>query len=83
MMNQMLPQHYSSCRIYGIVLFSTYAHFAALKGHSSCLVSDKRLNPTKMIIVPHTLTSRVVWLFSEKGWSSDFPPLPSAFSSNN
>ena len=26
------------------------------------------------------LTSRVVWHYTDEGWSSDFPPLPSAFS---
>ena len=34
----------------------------------------------KIMLAPHVLTSRVVWYFTEKGWSSDFPPLPSAFS---
>ena len=33
-----------------------------------------------MFVSPHALTSRVVWHVTEKGWSSDFPPLPSAFS---
>jgi len=33
-----------------------------------------------MLVSPHALTSRVVWHVTEKGWSSDFPPLPSAFS---
>ena len=37
-------------------------------------------NPTKIIVSLHALTSRVVWHVTEKGWSSDFPPLPSAFS---
>ena len=37
-------------------------------------------NPTKNLVSPHALTSRVVWHVTEKGWSSDFPPLPSAFS---
>ena len=35
----------------------------------------------KNMLAPHTLTSRVVWHVTDKGWSSDFPPLPSAFSS--
>ena len=34
-----------------------------------------------MFVSPHALTSRVVWHVTDKGWSSDFPPLPSAFSS--
>ena len=34
-----------------------------------------------MFVSPHALTSRAVWHITEKGWSSDFPPLPSAFSS--
>ena len=33
-----------------------------------------------MFVSPHALTSRAVWHITEKGWSSDFPPLPSAFS---
>ena len=33
-----------------------------------------------MFVSPHALTSRVVWHVTEKGWSSDFPPLLSAFS---
>ena len=33
-----------------------------------------------MFVSPHALTSRVVWQVTEKGWSSDFPPLLSAFS---
>ena len=33
-----------------------------------------------MFVSPHALTSRAVWHVTEKGWSSDFPPLPSAFS---
>ena len=33
-----------------------------------------------MFVSPHALTSRAVWPITEKGWSSDFPPLPSAFS---
>jgi len=36
--------------------------------------------PTKKFVSPHALTSRVVRHVTEKGWSSDFPPLPSAFS---
>ena len=35
---------------------------------------------TKMFVAPHALASRAVWHITEKGWSSDFPPLPSAFS---
>ena len=38
---------------------------------------------TNWFVSPHALTSRVVWHVTEKGWSSDFPPLPSAFSSNS
>ena len=30
-----------------------------------------------MFVSPHALTSRAVWHITEKGWSSDFPPLPS------
>ena len=37
-------------------------------------------NPTKMFDSPHALTSRAVWHVTDKGWSSDFPPLPDAFS---
>ena len=33
-----------------------------------------------MFVSPHALTSRVVWHVTDKGWSSDFPPLPDAFS---
>ena len=36
--------------------------------------------PQKTFVSPHTLTSRNVWHITEKGWSSDFPPLLSAFS---
>ena len=43
------------------------------------VLSDS-LFPTKMIVSPHALTSRVVRHITEKGWSSDFPPLLSAFS---
>ena len=32
------------------------------------------------MLAPHALTSRVAWHLSDKGWSSDFSPLPSAFS---
>ena len=34
----------------------------------------------KTYLSPRALTSRVVWHSSDKGWSSDFPPLPCAFS---
>ena len=44
------------------------------------VLSDS-LFPTKMIVSPHALTSRVVRHITEKGWSSDFPPPRSAFSS--
>ena len=43
------------------------------------VLSDS-LFPTKMIVSPHALTSRAVWHVTEKGWSSDFSPLPDAFS---
>ncbi len=36
--------------------------------------------PQKCFVAPHALASRAVWHITEKGWSSDFPPLPSAFS---
>ena len=45
-----------------------------------------RLAPSLILpktkLASHTLTSRAFNFSSCKGWSSDFPPLPSAFSSN-
>ena len=37
----------------------------------------------KNLFAPHALTSRAVWHVTDEGWSSDFPPLPSAFSDNS
>ncbi len=55
-----------------------YCIMVKFKQHDNC--RTRRRLTTKMFVSPHALTSRVVWHVTEKGWSSDFPPLPSAFS---
>ena len=59
---------------------NTYAHWCAEPKRDLTIDSPSYGLSHKIVLSPHALTSRAAWHFTEKGWSSDFPPLPSTFS---